>query len=74
MSDQQQTFRVYIVGKQTPGQAVDIPAISTREAAEKFIATLDEPGHELEIAVITSNEFEDVYGYRSIVPQAHLDD
>jgi hypothetical protein len=70
----EQTFRVYVVGKQTSDLAVEITASDTREAARKFIAQLGDPGLDLEVAVITSNDFEHVYGYRSIVPQAHLDD
>ena len=74
MNDAPQTFRVYIVGQQTANQAVSIIAMGTQDAAQKFIAQLESPSHDLEVAVITSNDFEDVYGYRSIVPQAHLDD
>ncbi len=74
MSDSLQTFRIYIVGTQTPDDAVEAHAADPFTAAQAFIAGLTDASPEIEVAVISPNGFEDVYGYRNTVPQTHLDD
>ena len=73
--DQELTvFRVYEPASGSVDTASEIRAADIFDAARLFIEQLPNAGFDTEVAVISPNGIESLFGYRQTIPQAHLDD
>ncbi len=69
-----QIFLVYEPGRERPDSAREVRADDAESAARLFIAGLADASDKTRVAVIDSSGIESLFGYRQMVPRAHLDD